>query len=252
MMAAHGGRGRSGASGEGIRSILRAMRSSMPVNKGAAGAPVGRRLPQIDNPVIVGAVGLGLLGAGAAVRTLRPRGRRGREERFRQRIAEALARGRGVPEGGGDAGGPGAELGLSPEDLEVRVEESFGKPTLVSVDVRVDRERLARAADGSAATPADAILLDLLDRIARAAWDNPEVAPVAVRGRITLNVAGEGEGDAVVAPGADGPSAPGAPAGGGPRVLADMTALGFPDEIARPGDLYDRYGAPASDPAWRP
>jgi hypothetical protein len=184
------------------------------------------------------------------VRTLRPRGRRGREERFRQRIAEALARGRGVPEGGGDAGGPGAELGLSPEDLEVRVEESFGRPTLVSVDVRVDREGLARAADGSAATPADAVVPDLLDRIARAAWDNPEVAPVAVRGRITLDVAGEG--DAAVAPGAGGPSAPGAPAGGGPRVLADMTALGFPDEIARPGDLYDRYGAPASDPAWRP
>jgi hypothetical protein len=250
MMATHGGRERSGVSGEGIRSILRAMRSSMPVNKGAAGAPGGRRLPQIDNPVIVGAVGLGLLGAGAAVRTLRPRGRRGREERFRQRIAEALARGRGVPEGGGGAGGPGAELGLSPEDLDVRVEESFGRPTLVSVDVRVGREGLARAAGGSAATLADAVLPDLLDRIARAAWDNPEVAPVAVRGRITLDVAGGG--DAAVAPGAGGSEAPGAPAGGGPHVLADMTALGFPDEIARPGDLYDRYGAPASDPAWRP
>jgi hypothetical protein len=224
----------------------------MPVNKGAAGAPGGRRLPQIDNPVIVGAVGLGLLGAGAAVRTLRPRGRRGREERFRQRIAEALARGRGVPEGGGGAGGPGAELGLSPEDLDVRVEESFGRPTLVSVDVRVGREGLARAAGGSAATLADAVLPDLLDRIARAAWDNPEVAPVAVRGRITLDVAGGGGGDAAVAPGAGGSEAPGAPAGGGPHVLADMTALGFPDEIARPGDLYDRYGAPDSDPAWRP
>ena len=31
-----------------------------------------------------------------------------------------------------------------------------------------------------------------------------------------------------------------------------MTALGFEDEIARPDELYNRYGAPEGDPAWRP
>jgi len=31
-----------------------------------------------------------------------------------------------------------------------------------------------------------------------------------------------------------------------------MSARGFADEIARPAELYDRYGAPECDPAWRP
>ena len=35
-------------------------------------------------------------------------------------------------------------------------------------------------------------------------------------------------------------------------TIVDMSALGFADEIARPDELYDRYGAPECDPAWRP
>ena len=35
-------------------------------------------------------------------------------------------------------------------------------------------------------------------------------------------------------------------------TVVDMSALGFADEIARPDELYDRYGAPECDPAWRP
>jgi len=31
-----------------------------------------------------------------------------------------------------------------------------------------------------------------------------------------------------------------------------MAVLGFEDEIARPDELYARYGAPDCDPAWRP
>ena len=34
------------------------------------------------------------------------------------------------------------------------------------------------------------------------------------------------------------------------RALTEI--LGFADEIARPDELYDRYGAPECDPAWRP
>ncbi len=238
------GEGRRGARGEGILEVLRAMRASTPVNKGTSPRlEGGRRLPQIDNPLIVGAVGLGVAGLGVAARTLHPKGRRGRDERFRQRLAESLTR------------APGDGVDLAPEDLSVAVEQSFGRPALVSVDVRVDGEWIERTTGvrgrSSSERPAsgeddgvdggdggddlagrvldDVVLSDLLDRIARAAWDNPEVAPVAVRGRVTL-----------VEDAAE------------PRVLADMTLLGFPDEIARPGDLYDRYGAPAFDPAWRP
>ena len=35
-------------------------------------------------------------------------------------------------------------------------------------------------------------------------------------------------------------------------VMADMTLLGFDDGTARPTDLFERYGAPASDRNWRP
>ena len=35
-------------------------------------------------------------------------------------------------------------------------------------------------------------------------------------------------------------------------TVVDMSALGFADEIARPDELYDRYGAPECDTAWRP
>lgn len=36
------------------------------------------------------------------------------------------------------------------------------------------------------------------------------------------------------------------------RLVADMTALGYAGETARPDDLYERLGAPAADPTWRP
>ncbi len=238
------GRRRDRGLGESLHSILRSMRTSTPVNKGTSPPQQGgRRLPQIDNPVIVGAIGLGLMGAGAVARTLHPRGRAGRRERFRQRIAEALAR------RAGDA------VELSPENLVVDVEESFGKPALVSVDIRVDPAWVDRASGAESIAPGesrrgdtvdaqgarvldDVVLPSMLELTARTAWDNPEVAPVAVRGRVTLVT----DAQASISPEPDHVE----------RVLADMTLLGFPDEIARPGDLYDRYGAPASDPTWRP
>ena len=75
----------------------------------------------------------------------------------------------------------------------------------------------------------------MLDRVTRALWDNPEMAPVNVRARVLQSTGGELE-----EPGAQS------------ECLADMTTIGFTDEIARPDELFARYGAPASDPAWRP
>jgi len=36
------------------------------------------------------------------------------------------------------------------------------------------------------------------------------------------------------------------------EAVLGMSALGFADEIARPDELYHRYGPPECDPAWRP
>lgn len=187
----------------GLRALVESSRGSVPVNKGPH-MPT-RRLPQIDNPVLIGVAGLGAVGAGLALRTLRPGHRVGRSERIRVRVVGAVQR-------GAEVHGPGSE----PSSVDVQVHEAFGKPPLVSIDVHMETKVEAATAE------------DLLDRAVRAAWDNPELAPVAVRARLLL---------------------------GGPEsseVLTDMTSLGCEDETARPADLFTRYGAPASDPTWRP
>lgn len=90
------------------------------------------------------------------------------------------------------------------------------------------------------------IAAQALDAVTAAAWNNPEMAPVSVRARILLGRDGvhaddeRSDGKHVGAPGAQ------------TEVVVDMTALGFEDEIARPDELYARYGAPDCDPAWRP
>ena len=76
-----------------------------------------------------------------------------------------------------------------------------------------------------------------LDAITRVTWNNDEMAPVSVRARVLL---AHEEADDLEAPGAQ------------TDTVVDMSALGFADEIARPDELYDRYGAPDCDPTWRP
>lgn len=264
----------------GLRAVFGSGRGSVPVNKGSRGA--SKRLPQIDNPVLIGVAGLGALGAGLALRSLRPTHRVGRSERIRMLVSDAVQRGVAVH-------GPETE----PASVDVQVHEAFGKPPLVSIDVRMERTLDQEAAQ------------DLLDRAARAAWDNPELAPVAVRARVLLvgqggsagpdrenavpgdaGVGVDGDRDARAGedrghagPGHNATPSAGRDAGGDTRadnaevsrarryrlalpvhreqdpsakVLVDMTALGCEDETARPADLYARYGSPASDPNWRP
>lgn len=195
--------------------VGRWMRQSTPVNKGSAGR-VARRMPQIANPLLIGAIGVGAIGAGIAMRAMRPQRRQGRSERFRDLLLESLE-----------------ASGLSGiEGCAVEVGEGFGKPSLVSFDV-------------VAAPPSsfdDAVRI--LETATRAAWDNPELAPIVIRGRVLRADASAGSDE-----GGAGKNAPDLPSR---RLFADMTALGFADEIARPDELYASFGAPASDPTWRP
>lgn len=203
------------------------MTESTPVNKGTL-ASAGRRLPELANPLVIGALGVGALGAGIAMRAMRPARRRGRSSRFRTLVLATV-----------DEAIRTRVADLDPSTpLEVRADvgEGFGKPALVTFDIVLPRDFGARS---------DA-LVDLLDAAARAVWDNRELAPLAIRGRVLAEDARSSCDAPIGEGGAPDPQTE------GPLVLADMTALGFSDETARPDDLFSRYGSPASDPGWRP
>lgn len=208
-----------------LREVRRWMRVSTPVNKAASSGLRGR-LPQIAGPLMIGALGVGALGAGIAWRALSSTRGTGRTQRFVDLATAALDSGFPVrAHEAGDADGSAQE---PRRVVHVEVGEGFGRPSLVSIDVVVassdalsERETATRA----------------LDAITRATWNNPEMAPVSVRARVL--VAHDEVGD-LEAPGAQ------------TDTVVDMSALSFADEIARPDELYDRYGAPEHDPAWRP
>lgn len=140
--------------------------------------------------------------------------------------------------------GPLLDMLPQPSDLGVRLEldEAFGKPLLVSLDLVVSSplHRLSELSEGERETLVG-LFTDLLDRALQAAWDNPEVAPVAVRGRVVI------QSNSTGTPRSLRPSRH-------PHemVVVDAKALGYEDEIARAEDLYARYGAPAADPGWQP
>ena len=214
-----------------LREVRRWMRVSTPVNKAASSGLRGR-LPQIAGPLMIGALGVGALGAGIAWRALSSTRGTGRTQRFVDLAAAALESGfplRTNEAGTGDAGvgADGAGRALR-RVVHVEVGEGFGRPSLVSIDVVVSAADVL--SEREAATRA-------LDAITRATWNNDEMAPVSVRARVLL---AHEEADDLEAPGAQ------------TDTVVDMSALGFADEIARPDELYDRYGAPECDPTWRP
>ena len=214
-----------------LREVRRWMRVSTPVNK-AASAGLRGRLPQIAGPLMIGALGVGALGAGIAWRALSSTRGTGRTQRFVDLAAAALESGfplRTNEAGTGDAGvgADGAGRALR-RVVHVEVGEGFGRPSLVSIDVVVSAADVL--SEREAATRA-------LDAITRVTWNNDEMVPVSVRARVLL---AHDEADDLEAPGAQ------------TDTVVDMSALGFADEIARPDELYDRYGAPECDPAWRP
>lgn len=208
-----------------LREVRRWMRVSTPVNK-AASAGLRGRLPQIAGPLMIGALGVGALGAGIAWRALSSTRGTGRTQRFVDLATAALESDFPLRSDEGVAGE--GEARAPRRVVHVEVGEGFGRPSLVSIDVVVASSD--ELSEREAATRA-------LDAITRATWNNPEMAPVSVRARVL--VAHDDAGD-LEAPGAQ------------TVTVVDMSALGFADEIARPDELYDRYGAPEHDPAWRP
>ena len=208
-----------------LREVRRWMRVSTPVNK-ATSAGLRGRLPQIAGPLMIGALGVGALGAGIAWRALSSTRGTGRTQRFVDLATAALDSGFPLRV---DEAGAGEGAARAPRRVvHVEVGEGFGRPSLVSIDVVVASSD--ELSEREAATRA-------LDAITRATWNNPEMAPVSVRARVLG--AHDDAGD-LEAPGAQ------------TDTVVDMSALGFADEIARPDELYDRYGAPECDPAWRP
>lgn len=218
-----------------LREVRRWMRVSTPVNK-AASSGLRERLPQIAGPLMIGALGVGALGAGIAWRALSSTRGTGRTQRFVDLATAALDSGfplrvdeAGAGEGVTGEGVAGESVACAPRRVvHVEVGEGFGRPSLVSIDVVVSAADFL--SEHEAATRA-------LDAITRVTWNNDEMAPVSVRARVLL---AHDEADDLEAPGAQ------------TDTVVDMSALGFADEIARPDELYDRYGAPECDPAWRP
>lgn len=208
-----------------LREVRRWMRVSTPVNKAASSGLRGR-LPQIAGPLMIGALGVGALGAGIAWRALSSTRGTGRTQRFVDLATAALDS--GFPLRVDEAGAGEGAARVPRRVVHVEVGEGFGRPSLVSIDVVVaSSDALSERETATCA----------LDAITRATWNNPEMAPVSVRARVLL--ARDAAGD-LETPGAQ------------TETIVDMSALGFADEIARPDELYDRYGAPEHDPAWRP
>lgn len=187
---------------------------SNPINKGAPEPE--RRLPQINNRFTIAVLNAGARAAQKIVSQLKPKARPGREERFRARLTRAVAE---TP--------AGTEVErLGPLSVQVSVHQAFGKPTLISADVVLDEEQTEVAREHASSST---LFRDMLERLTVAIWDNPEIAPAGARARIV-----------------------GVNPDGSQITLLDMTDLDFVDEAARPADLFDRYGAPAGDPGWRP
>lgn len=211
-----------------LGEVRRWMRVSTPVNKAASSGLRGR-LPQIAGPLMIGALGVGALGAGIAWRALSSTRGTGRTQRFVDLATAALdAR---FPERATDEACVNDASSGQHRVVNVEVGEGFGRPSLVSIDVVLPAQDALT--DPVAATSA-------LDEVTRATWNNDEMAPVSVRARILVARTDDNDEEGLAAPGAQ------------TDAVIDMTALGFADEIARPDELYDRYGAPECDPAWRP
>ncbi len=208
-----------------LREVRRWMRVSTPVNK-ATSAGLRGRLPQIAGPLMIGALGVGALGAGIAWRALSSTRGTGRTQRFVDLATAALES--DFPVRAHEAGDAHGDARAPRRVVHVEVGEGFGRPSLVSIDVVVSAADFL--SEREAATRA-------LDVITRATWNNPEMAPVSVRARVLV---AHDDADDLEAPGAQ------------TDTVVDMSALGFADEIARPDELYDRYGAPECDPAWKP
>lgn len=175
----------------------------------------------------------------------------------------------------------------TPVEVRLHLQEGFGKPLLVDVDLLlfIDQaafdalleaqrnvqketaeqdtlasEKVAWDSGPSTGRPAVVgLLMDLFERVVIALWDNDQIAPVSIRGRMLALHGNPGDQDFLVPAdhewfeGLTGLTESGTQVvPDGQALIFDMTDLGYEDEIARVLDLYERYGSPAFDPSWRP
>ncbi len=135
--------------------------------------------------------------------------------------------------------------------VRLSIDEAFGKPLLVTVDLLFsDLDHVLADLDEDEQHALRVLVSDVLDRVVRLLWDNPLVAPIAIRGRVlVLRAPGDEGAESSDDPGRFQNHLQVLP---GEVLVVDMQGLGFVDEIARSEDLFDRYGPAASDPTWRP
>lgn len=135
--------------------------------------------------------------------------------------------------------------------VRLRIDESFGKPLLVTVDLLFsDMDHILAALDEDEQHALRVLVSDVLDRVVRVLWDNPLVAPIAIRGRVLVARDPADENAQVVQ--SQGSFRNRLQVLPREVLVVDMQGLGFTDEIARTEDLFERYGPAASDPNWRP
>lgn len=231
-----------------------------PINKGMQESRPRMRLPQINSPAIVGALSVVAAAGRAVMKNLQPHLPASRDQQIRQSLLNILE----------TATKAGALENLELLDVRVSLREAFGKPTLISADLvvlalpptplpapnsaplpappQIQTVRISSTQTSmTPETPSEFFLRDLFARLVERLWDNPIVAPVAIRARVVEEMrepgsAGQPGKDEIINQ-ADTPAT---------RTLLDMRDLGYQDEIGRPEDLYENYGAPAADPRWRP
>ena len=261
----------------------------LPINKGPAGelGDKVRRLPQITSNATIKAMKIGSSVLEGFLGNIKPTPTPGRNERFRQALLETVH----------DHPVASEIARLTKADVRVEVNEAFGKPVLITVDLllpdphrrltelrKLYQEKLATKPNRGrekwhpsedVGAPGDdhgydphrdldpklhidhreqqalgVLLGDLLMRLVEVCWDNPELAPVAVRGRV-LAVHGSPRHHKHLPHVHHSPRGH-RPVTGAETLVLDMRDLGFVDEIARVNDLHELYGPPKSDPLWHP
>lgn len=173
------------------RKIARSMRENLPVNKFASTSRRDRKMPAIHNPALIGGLGVAAVGAGAAMKYLKPMATSRQDQQMREMLTERLAKTPGLAR------------------ISVETKQAFGKPLLVRARVELSEIPVSPT--------------DVLERTAHYLWDYAPKTPVA----LSVTVLGPGE-------------------------HWNLVDLDFRDEVARPHELYERFGAPASDPTWKP
>lgn len=204
------------------REVHRWMRIPAPVNKVAL-AGLHSRFPQIVGSLVIGVLGVGALGVGIAWCALSSTRGTGHMQRFVGLTTAVLG-----PDFPVRAYGAGISEGRVPRRIVyVEVGEDFGRLSLVSIDTVV----------AFSDTPSEhKAAMRILDTITRATWNNPRMTPVSVRARALLAYDETGNLEA---------------SGVQTDTIVDISALGSADEIAYSDELYNHYGAPKYDPAWR-